>query len=564
LYARKPLKQILPGILAILNRREKIKLGKLILFDFVIGMLDIGFLVLLLIIINFYTKNTFPSMLSFLPRALVNRNSLMLIGAFFVLFGLKNWFGYIGLKSQHHFFLGVASRLSKRNIQSYLADDYSSFINTNSSVQVRKISLLPIEFSNFILTNFQQVISQIILILLTVGAILVYHPTLFLFLFLLLLPPVASLAWFIHKKLKNIRARTKIISEKNIQHLQESLYAYVESNIYHKNKFFVDRYISCQQELNRNIATQQTLQGLPSRLVEVFAVLGFLILIAVNKLSADKPAIDLLTIGVFMAAAYKIIPGIIKILNCTGQMKTYRFTLTDLLSDTEKLPVTIGTQPVDKINSLRFENVHFKYKDHTILSGVSFELMPGDFAGISGVSGKGKTTIINLLLGFLEPDLGGICLNNRITGSPARRRYWNKISYVKQQSFFIHDTIQKNITLSDKACDEKKLKEVLSFCGIDELLEKYPDGLDKVIAENGKNISGGQRQRTMLARALYHDFDLLILDEPFGEMDDASERKILLQLQRLAEKGKMILFITHNKTSLSFCNKTFSLDGEYA
>jgi ABC-type transport system involved in cytochrome bd biosynthesis fused ATPase/permease subunit len=183
---------------------------------------------------------------------------------------------------------------------------------------------------------------------------------------------------------------------------------------------------------------------------------------------------------------------------------------------------------------------------------------------MSGPSGLGKTTIINLILGFLEADNGAISINGTVTNCNERQHYWNKISYVKQQPFFIHDSILKNITLSEDKYDKDRLTEVLSFCGIDKLLNKYPEGIEKIIKENGKNISGGQRQRIMLARALYHDFDLLILDEPFGEMDDFSEKTILAGLQELAQKGKMILFITHNKSSLSFCNKIFSLDGEYA
>jgi ABC-type multidrug transport system fused ATPase/permease subunit len=534
----------------------------LILFDFVIGILDVAFLGMLLVVINFYTNNLSPLKLTFLPDALLNKNSLMLAGLFFLLFSIKNWFGYLGSKSQHHFFYDVASRLSKRNILKYLKDNYTNFVNIDSSVQIRKISHLPIEFSHYILTNFQQVVSQIILIFFTICAILFYHPTIFLLLFLLLTPPVVALAWFIRKKLKDAHIHTKIAGEKTIQHLQESLSGYVESNIYHKNDFFVDRYYGFQRQLNDNIATQHTLQSLPSRLMEIFAVLGFFILVAVNKWSANGLAIDLFTIGVFVAASYKIIPGVVKILNCAGQMKTYRFTLNDLLSRNDTTQATGNVIPAGNINSLKFENVHFKYKDHTVLNHVNLHMEPGDFAGISGSSGKGKTTVVNLLLGFLEPDYGAIYLNSKITDGFERRRYWYKISYVKQQPFFIYDSILKNITLSDDHHDRERLEEVLSFCGIDQFLDKYPEGLEKIITENGKNISGGQRQRIMLARALYHDFDLLILDEPFGEMDDLSENRILVQLKLLAQQGKMILFITHNKASLSFCNKIFSLDEE--
>jgi len=534
-----------------------------ILLDLVIGMLDIAFLGFLLLVINFYTtKNSTKN--SFLLQSLSDKNSLLVICVFFMLFSLKNWLGYRISKSQNFFFYSVASRLSKRNIAHYLSDDYTKFVNIDSSIFIRKISQQPVEFSNYILTNVQQVISQSILIFFTIAGIFFYHPKSFLSLFLLLLPPVILLAFFIKKKLKNVRANIKTGSLKAIQYLQEALSGFVESNIYQKNDFFIDRFYHHKQQLDENIAIQQTLQILPARLIEVFAVFGFFILVVINKLSANAPEIDLLTIGIFMAASYKIIPGVIKILNCSGQIKTYQFSLNDLSLTVNKAPVAGATLPVRQIRSLRFEQVHFKYHDHTVLNGISFQIAPGDFAGISAASGKGKTTIINLLLGFLAPDYGDIFLNNKKTDNSGRQQFWNRISYVKQQAFFIHDSILKNIILSDDNYKRDKLEEVLSFCGIDKLLDKYPEGLEKIIKENGKNISGGQRQRIMLARALYHDFDLLILDEPFGEMDDFSEKVILAGLQELAQKGKMILFITHNKSSLSFCNKIFSLDGEYA
>jgi ABC-type multidrug transport system fused ATPase/permease subunit len=556
------LKQIISGIISILDARERIKLIKLIFFDLVIGILDITFLGLLLVIINFYTKNTTLTNITFLPNNLKNPDSLTLISIFLLLFCIKNWFGYIGLKAQNHFFYSVASRLSKRNILNYLNDDYNHFVNVDSSVLIRKISQQPIEFSNYILTNFQQVVSQIIVIFFTIFAILFYHPTLFLLLFLLLLPPVISLGWFVRKKLKNIRLHTKIVSQKTIQHLHESISGYVESNVYGKNDFFADRYLHYQQQLNENIATQQTLQSLPSRLIEIFAVLGFFFLLVVNKLSVHGPEVDLLTIGIFMAASYKIIPGIVKILNCTGQIKTYQFTLNDLQIPQNKAAGKKESRLITPISSIKFERVYFEYKNHSVLNAVSFEILPGDFTGISGKSGNGKTTLVNLVLGFIEQDCGTIFLNNKITDGNERKLYWRKISYVKQQPFFINDSILKNITLAESGFDQNKLEEILAFCGIDQFLLKYPEGLEKIIKENGKNISGGERQRIMLARALYQDFDLLIIDEPFSEMDNLSESFILNQLRSLAQQGKMILFITHNKSSLTYCNKIISLNDE--
>jgi ABC-type multidrug transport system fused ATPase/permease subunit len=555
------LKHIFKGILTLLNTKEKNRLYRLILLDLVISVLDILFLGLLLIVIGFYTSGK-PDKHYFIPGAWFNQDSILLIGVFLILYCFKNWLGYLILRFQHHFFYGVATRLSKRNILHYLKDDYIKFVNVDSSVHIRQISQQPIEFSHYILNNVQQIISQSILILFTVGAILFYQPLLFLLLLTFLVPPIIILAYFIKRKSKQVREHTKLTSEKSIQYLQESLSGFVESNIYNTSDFLADRYNNYQQQLNNNIASQQTLQGLPGRLVEVFAIFGFFILVFINKFSAHGPVVGILTIGVFMAAAYKIIPGIIKILNSAGQIKTYEFTLNDLLAVKESIVSADPLNIVQPINSIRFNNIRFSYKEQTVLNGISFEVCSGDFVGFSAPSGTGKTTLINLILGFLTPESGYIDINGRPSDTIKRQHYWKKIAYVKQQTFFIHDTILKNITLTDKQHDPEKLAEVIAFCGLEPLLSGYAEGVNKVIRENGKNLSGGQRQRITLARALYHNFDVLILDEPFGEMDQQAEEAILDRLKLLAAQGKIILFITHNTASLKYCNKIIPLVNE--
>ncbi|WPU91343.1 ABC transporter ATP-binding protein [Mucilaginibacter sabulilitoris] len=554
------MKQIIKGILTLLNTKEKASMGRLILFDLLISILDIAFLGLLLLVIGFYTsgKEINPRVM-FLPDSWFNKDSISLISVFLILFSLKNWFGYLILRFQHHFFYGVASRLSKKNIIHFMKDDYIRFVHVDSSVLIRQISQQPIEFSHYILTNTQQIISQSTLILFTVIAILIYQPVLFLLLLLLLMPPIIVLAYFIKRRSKQVRVHTKLASEKTIQHLQESLAGFVESNIYDKSYFLTNRYYNYQQQLNENLATQQTIQSLPSRLVEVFAVFGFFVLIVINKWSVGAPVIDLLSIGIFMAAAYKIIPGIIKILNSSGQIKTYEFTLHDLLTINEPVVKSNDVIP-DHIVSIRFDKVSFNYKDHNILDDVSFTIDKGDMAGVSGVSGRGKTTLINLLLGFLKADSGDILINENLSDIGQRKQYWKRIAYIKQQNYFIHDTILKNITLSDDDADHEKLAGVIAICGLNALLSGNAEGLNKVIRENGKNLSGGQRQRVMLARALYHDFDMLIMDEPFGEMDQQAEEVILVQLKQLAAQGKIILFVTHNAASLAYCNKIVSFN----
>jgi len=164
-----------------------------------------------------------------------------------------------------------------------------------------------------------------------------------------------------------------------------------------------------------------------------------------------------------------------------------------------------------------------------------------------------------LLLGFLHPDNGGIFINHMQVDERMRQAYWPSISYIKQDTFLLHGTILHNITLEDDH-DQKRLHTAIDASGLREFLDADPQGLHKIIKENGKNISGGQRQRIAIARALYKNADLIILDEPFNELDEAAETGLLEYFQQQAKKGKLIILITHNKQSLAFCNKIITVD----
>lgn len=546
----------------ILTRKEQIRLVKYIAFDVLMSALDIAFLGGLLFVVNFYTQSHNQVGTAFLPAALANKQSFALAGIFLLAFCMKNGLGYLNTRQHKHFFLSIASRLSLKNLKDYLHGDYCSFVETDSSAQIRKISHQPIEFSNYILINLQQIITQSLLIAFTLIGVLVYQPLLFALLLLLLLPPVALLARYSRKKMAHVRKDIKTASQKAIQYLQETLAGFIESNIYHKSDFFTGRYHTHQMRLNNNIAAQQSMQALTSRSVEVFAIFGFFIMVAASLLGAHN--VQIITIGVFVAAAYKIIPGIVNIMNSAGQIKTYAFTIDDLTPAEQAFRPENNYEPNQRIRSIDIEGLTFQHKKIKLLDNLSMSLCPGQLTGISGASGKGKTTLINLVLGLLEPQAGTIRFNNKTVDQYQRHRYWSNISYVKQEPFLINDTLLKNITLSDEAPDEGRLAKAMAFCGLDKTIMQFTEGLNKHITENGRNISGGQQQRVVLARALYHNFDVLILDEALSELDALSERSILIKLKQLARKGKIILLITHNKDALALCDSIVSLDEVYA
>lgn len=539
-------------ILYLLSGKEKRRLAGLIAANAIISIVDIASIGLLVFIVGFYTRQQPVTPAAFLPRWLMDHNSPALIGVFAVFFVLKSVFGYLIVQAQYRFVYSVASRISETNMLHYLEGGYPEYVRIDASVQIRKISQQPIEFSQYVLSGMQQMVTEGMLVFLTAVAIMLFNIKLFLLLSLLLLPAVFLLAGFSRRRLRSVRSDIKTSNEKSLQHLREALAGYVESNVYQKNLYFSQRFASYQRTLNTHLSELQIIQGIPSRIIEVFAVLGLFVLIALGRSTGNDSADTFVAVGAFLAAAYKIIPGIVRILNISGQVKTYRFTVDDLYEESRKFGYPEVRKPEGALNAIAFSKVGFRHQEARIVHNLDFCLHPGEMLGLSGTSGRGKTTIVNLLLGFLNPDEGTILVNGEEAQSAGRRRFWSRIAYVKQQPFLLHDTVLNNITMTDGAFDKDRLEEIAAIAGT--------ESLTKLITENGKNISGGQRQRIAFARALYKEADLLILDEPFSELDEPAERKLLDHCLRLTRQGKMILFITHNKHNLSLCHKTILLD----
>lgn len=554
-------------IWTVLKPVERRRLTLLMCLDILMSIADVAFLALLLFIIHIYAEPNGHTHAAYMPQWLTDPRSLWPIFGFFLLFSVKNALSYLLYSAGSRLRYGVASRISHRNLLLYLEGEYSGFAYTDSAVHILKIAQQPIEFCQFVLAGLQMGVTESTLIGVTVIAVLLFNAKLFLLLLLLLLPPVIITGWLTKRKLHSARLFIKKDRDIMWQHLQESIASFVESNLYDKKEFFSDRYAGAQTILNRHLASVQALQGAPSRLAEVFAVFGLLALIAIGHFTGSPQSAGFVTLGAFLAAAYKVIPGIARLLNIAGQMKTYEFTVTGLLESEDRREgqqenAQCGKQDgwEERLETLAFRHIGFRYGQHRLLEDICIHIRAHDFLGIQGDSGKGKTTLFNILLGFTNEQHGEVWMNDRIADPSLRRKYWNRIAYVKQQPFVLHDTILVNITLGENGYDEARLQKAIALSGLDEVLKHMPGGVHARITEQGRNISGGQRQRIALARAFYKDADLILLDEPFSELDEASEEMLLQRFAALAREGKMVMMITHNKQSLSYCSATLSLD----
>lgn len=552
------MKKILNNILAILEPGEKKRFIGLSVLDIIISIADVTSLALLLWIVHFYMQPEQAVKPGFLPAWLADRGSVTLIAGFVIIFCFKNWAGYLVSRAHFRFISSIAVRISRNKLFNYQHAAFESFINTDTSVHIRNICLKPFDFAQYLLSGVQQIITQLALIIVAIIAILLFNADLFLLLLAILLPPVIGVFWFMKKRMTSAKKNIHEGNERSYNYVLDALRGYVESNIYDRNDFFLQRFINSRRVFSTHLFDSIALQNLPGRIIEIFAVLGLFILILIANWYAGNDSATLITIGAFMAAAYKIIPGIVKIINIGGQIKAYEFSLHDLEDNHASAGPPNGTH--EPINSVELKNISFQYDHQPVLDRVSMAIHKGEMVGISGDSGRGKTTLMNLVLGFLQAREGELIFNGRPIKGDEAKKFWPAIAYVRQQGFFIHDTLIRNITLEEVTQDEERLQHAIAISGLDKVLAKFPEGSGKVITENGRNISGGQQQRIAIARALYKNASLFLLDEPFNELDDEAVETLLRHFRQMAEDGKMILLVTHDKKALSYCHKTIDLD----
>ncbi len=536
--------------------RERRKLIFLSLSDLVISITDILSLAALLWIIQFYIQPA--SGQSAILKGKVSRESFWPIIIFFALFSAKNIIAFVITRWQYNFTAQVAVRLSKNALLAFQNISYKEYVEEDSSAYIKRIAFQPFEFCQYVLGGIQQLFTQLSLILIASIAITIFNAQLFLLLLLILLPPAALVFYFIKRKLEKTRLEVQQSNQDSFRSLLDALKGWVEGHLYARHSFFLKRFIAFRKKFSHAMFQSLSWQSLPGRFIEIFAVMGLFLLIVIARWYGQEDSESFLTIGAFMAAAYKIIPGVVKIINVSGQIKAYENSLALLrLSDIDHATEKGTSKPVQ---SIICENLSFQYGEQFILQNIDLAINAGDFIGIKGRSGTGKTTLINLLLGFLEPQEGCIKINGCARHSVGLKNYWSRVAYVRQQSFFIHDTVLENITLGETHAERQRIDQAIKVSGIQEMLEETGEGLDKIIMENGKNISGGQQQRIAIARSLYKDADVYLLDEPFNELDEFSEKKLLIHFRDLARKGKIVVMITHNTSSFSYCNKIISLD----
>jgi subfamily B ATP-binding cassette protein MsbA len=226
---------------------------------------------------------------------------------------------------------------------------------------------------------------------------------------------------------------------------------------------------------------------------------------------------------------------------------------TEPTGDSESVP--------NEIQTIKFDNVRFSYRgqDEEAISGVSFELEKGEFVGVVGQSGAGKSTIVSLLVRMYEPDSGEIRANSRSIHEMDIDEWRSKIAVVRQDPHIFNDTLRYNLTIGNRDVSEAELDRVVRIAKVDEFFNDLPSGYETQLGDDGVRLSGGQRQRVALARALLKDADVLVLDEATSDLDSNLEKEVQAAIESM-DRDYAMIGIAHRLSTVKNADRIYSVD----
>lgn len=465
-----------------------------------------------------------------------------------------------------HFVYFLQQSLSFRLFRGYLYKPYNFYLDSNSSQLIKNTTFECGNLSNVVLAASYLIAELLVVIGMSV-LLIYYQPTAAISVIIFL--GILSIVFYLNIRNFNLKwGREREYFENNrIKRIQQGIGAIQEVKVLNREEDFLKLYSHENTGLARVSKLQNFIIALPRFYLELAGVMGLSLLIIILVLNGTPNASIITTLAIFGAAAFRIIPSINRSISALSQIRYYTPSINiiyEQLKDLNSQEYIISNQKkLTFKNLIKICDLSFKYNnssDLPTITDLDLEIKKGQLIGIGGKSGSGKSTFINLFLGLLEPSKGSIIVDG-INIKDNLHSWRNNIGFVPQNIYLIDDTIRRNISLGvpDEDVEEDKIRSALELSQLDEFIPLLENGLDTIVGERGIRLSGGQLQRVGIARALYHNPDVLVLDEATNSLDYKTEEMVLSSLRKL-QGTKTIILISHRKNTLEFCDKivTFS------
>ena len=457
--------------------------------------------------------------------------------------------------------------LSDRLYYIYLNKPYSFHLNNNSSKLIRNIN--EIDLVVFVLKSLILLINETVVFLGISALVIFYEPkgSLIVILFL------GTFGYLFFKKIqikvKKWGKTRHIHTGFSLKYLQEGFGSIKDIKILQRSNEIVKAFTANNKIVNLCELKQNFINSLPRLWLEWLVVIGFILLILLMVFQGEELLYIVPLLGLFAAAAFRLMPSLARIMNSVQGIFYNRPAVDSIYKEFNQESFQnnineISSTKISLTKEIDLKNINFRYSDSNpfILRDINLNIKKGTTIGLIGESGIGKTTLINIILGLIQPTKGSIHVDG-ISISENIKSWQSQIGYVPQNIYLADDTIKKNIAfaLPEEKIDNNLVKKAVMNAKLDDLINSLNNGLDTNVGEFGDKISGGQRQRIAIARALYTDPKVLILDECTNSLDVKTEKQILNEVNSLKGK-KTIIMITHRLLTLENCDYIYKIDKE--
>jgi ABC-type multidrug transport system fused ATPase/permease subunit len=556
------------NLLSRYQKKELIKISILLFIGVFFEMLGLGLMLpLLAAMLNKNIFQDYPFLKSFLHKiGNPDQTKIVIIGfiLLIIFYSIKLLFTmYLNWK-QAKFSSQLSENFSLKLFSGYLNMPYIFHLNRNSSNLIHNITGEVAMFST---------VTQALMILLTELSIILGVS-----LMLILIEPIGSLivitfmaiaallfykitrAWLI--KWGNERQDCDIQISKN---LIQGLHGIKDVKILNREIFFISvyrKYIEKKSEVNTKY---NSLLQFPRVYLELLAICGLAVLVFVMIINKNPLEKIVPTLGVFISAAFRMIPSLNRIMASTQNIKYAESVVNKIYDEFKLIKTTLNQNNFKSLNfekNIQFKYVNFKYDEklNDALKNVSFNIKKGQTIGIIGSSGAGKSTIVDILLGLLEVKSGEILIDG--TSIYENILSWqSRIGYVPQQIYLIDDSIINNIAFGvpPENINLEFVKKAIELSQLKEFISSLENGMNSIVGDRGVKLSGGQRQRIGIARALYKQPEILVLDEATSALDNETESFFMNSINSL--KGKLtIIIIAHRLTTVQNSDYIYKIE----
>ncbi|WP_344754198.1 ABC transporter ATP-binding protein [Leifsonella bigeumensis] len=416
-----------------------------------------------------------------------------------------------------------------------------------------------------ILNNVASLVSEGFLLLIITATFFVVDPVAALFTLVYFAVVVLIIQVFIGRSLKRAGAEAVAGTIDTMDVLSDTVDTFREITVLGKRDFFIDKVARSRQRISQSDATMTFLAGMPRYVVETALILGVVLLVGQQFLSGQLST-GLANVGVFLAGGVRMMASLLPLQSAAANIKQNveksRLALT-LLDRRAEADVAAAGYPVDPTLPsdsavddgplpVSIENVHYRYPESVekAVNGISLEISAGQYVAVIGPSGAGKTTLVDLVLGLVEPSSGLVRIGGK-SPEDVRRFAPGSISYVPQKPGIVSGTIAENIALGlpPEEIDSDRLRAAVESAFLTSVVDALPDGVNTSVGKQGDSLSGGQIQRIGVARALYSGSRLLILDEATSALDATSEAFVSESIRKL-HGSVTVIVIAHRLSTV--------------